>query len=52
MPDTCRGTLVVHALPDAECTDANCMECYEPRHELVVPCDDVDGVCPLCALGA
>ncbi len=48
MPDTCCGTLVVHALPDAECTDVNCVECQEPSHALVIPCTEIDGACPLC----
>jgi hypothetical protein len=52
MLDLCAGTLVVHALPDAECTDPGCVDCQQPNHALVIPCDDVDGACPLCALGA
>jgi hypothetical protein len=46
--DTCRGTLVVHALPEPECTDPGCVDCQQPRHPLVIPCADVDGDCPLC----
>ena len=52
MPNDCSGTLVTHALPDAECTDPGCIECATLNHEFVIPCDDVDGACPLCALGA
>lgn len=48
MADLCRGTLVVHATPDAECTDPHCAECEQPRHALVIPCADVDGDCPVC----
>jgi hypothetical protein len=50
MADLCRGTLVVHALPDAECTDPRCADCQDLRHALVIPCTDVDGDCPLCAV--
>ncbi|HEV2781030.1 MAG TPA: hypothetical protein VGX25_16730 [Actinophytocola sp.] len=49
MTDHCRGTLVVHALPDAECTDPNCVDCEAPDHTLVIHCTDVDGGCPVCA---
>jgi hypothetical protein len=49
MADLCPGTLVVHSLPDAECTDPRCVDCQEPRHALVIPCADIDGDCPLCA---
>lgn len=44
----CCGTLVVHALPDAECTDPGCVDCQPADHALVIPCTDVDGGCPLC----
>jgi hypothetical protein len=50
MADDCRGTLVTHALPDAECTDPGCVDCATPRHTLVIPCTEVDGTCPLCAI--
>jgi hypothetical protein len=46
--DTCRGTLVVHATPDPECTDPTCHECQEFTHALVIPCDAIDGDCPDC----
>ena len=48
MTDPCAGTLVVHALPDAECTDPNCVDCEQPRHALVIPCAEVDSNCPCC----
>jgi hypothetical protein len=48
MADPCRGTLVVHAVPDAECTDPRC-DCQTLCHALIIPCTDVDGDCPLCA---
>jgi hypothetical protein len=47
--DCCCGTLVVHALPDAECTDLDCTECQPADHTLVIRCTDVDGTCPVCA---
>lgn len=50
MTDGCRGTLVVHATPEAECTDPHCAECQNLDHALVIPCTDVDGGCPLCML--
>jgi hypothetical protein len=48
MADPCRGTLVVHATPDAECTDPRC-DCQQLRHALVIPCAEIDGGCPECA---
>lgn len=52
MTEGCGGTLVTHDLPDTECTDPNCADCQDLLHTLVIPCDAVDGDCPLCALGA
>lgn len=49
MADGCRGTLVVHTLPDTECTDPHCEDCQQPSHALVIPCAEVDGGCPHCA---
>jgi hypothetical protein len=49
MTDTCRGTFVVHATPDCECTEPGCPECQELRHALIISCEDVDGDCPECA---
>lgn len=48
MADCCGGTLVVHALPDAECTDVDCVDCQPADHALVIRCTDVDGGCPAC----
>jgi hypothetical protein len=49
VPNDCRGTLVTHALPDAECTDPLCVDCVDLNHALVIPCSEVDGVCPECS---
>jgi len=46
--DPCAGTLVVHALPDAECTDPTCVDCQQPSHALVIDCAEVDSTCPCC----
>lgn len=48
MNDGCRGTLVLHDVPDAECTEPNCVDCQLGTHALVIPCTDVDGGCPSC----
>ena len=48
MADLCPGTLVVHSLPNPECTDPQCVDCASLNHALVIPCDEVDGPCPLC----
>lgn len=48
MGDLCHGTLVVHALPDCECTDPTCLDCADLHHALIIPCTEVDGACPEC----
>ncbi|EID72555.1 MULTISPECIES: hypothetical protein [Rhodococcus] len=46
MIDTCHGTLIVHTLYGAECTDESCVELSEGRHALIIDCDEFgDCVC-------
>ncbi|TQC50294.1 hypothetical protein EEB14_05050 [Rhodococcus sp. WS4] len=39
--DTCHGTLIVHTLYAAECTDESCTELSEVRHALIIDCDEL-----------
>ncbi|MEV0946947.1 hypothetical protein [Rhodococcus sp. NPDC049939] len=42
MIDACDGTLIVHALYPAECTDESCVELSEVRHALIIDCGELD----------
>ncbi|WP_198163293.1 hypothetical protein [Rhodococcus sp. WMMA185] len=42
MLDACHGTLIMHELYPAECTDETCDELSEVRHALIIGCDELD----------
>lgn len=43
--DRCEGTLVIHAVGDAECTEPDCVDLEYVRHFLVLDCDEITGGC-------
>ncbi|SNT26222.1 hypothetical protein [Rhodococcoides kyotonense] len=43
--DICEGTLVIHAVGDAECTDPDCVDLEYVRHVLVLECEEITGGC-------
>lgn len=48
--DTCQGTLVIHAVGDAECTEPDCVDLEYVRHFLVLECEEITGGCQCTAL--
>ncbi|WP_338887626.1 hypothetical protein [Rhodococcus sovatensis] len=43
--DSCEGTLVIHAVGDAECTEPACVDLEYVRHSLVLECEEITGGC-------
>ena len=43
--DHCHGTLFVHAVSGAECTEIDCIDPDHARHTFVVDCADLAGGC-------
>ncbi|UYP19522.1 hypothetical protein OED52_02850 [Rhodococcus sp. Z13] len=43
--DHCHGTLVLHAVTPAQCTEPDCTDLDLVRHTLVLDCTEIDGGC-------
>ncbi|WP_020669833.1 hypothetical protein [Amycolatopsis nigrescens] len=43
--DHCHGTLVVHPDGMVECSELECADTEQLRHELIIECHTVDGGC-------
>ncbi|MDJ0394383.1 hypothetical protein QMK17_13705 [Rhodococcus sp. G-MC3] len=41
----CHGTLVIHAVGDAECTEPDCVDHDYVLHSLVLDCAEISGGC-------
>lgn len=48
--DHCHGTLVVHATGPADCTQPDCTDTDEARHDLRIDCGSVMGGCDCARL--
>lgn len=50
MHDSCEGTLVIHTVGDAECTEPDCVDLEYVRHSLVLECEEITGGCQCTVL--